>query len=112
MAKEFLLILILYLVVYVAREIKPLMEANIFDSIRTAVKTFTICAIDLTIYFFVFEIKLFQAKLKSDSANESVKQLRKIKKLRIVVIVTFLITSGFKIHTDAIRICGYKYCSK
>jgi hypothetical protein len=28
----------------------------------------------------------------------------------MVVIIVFIITSGFKVHTDAIRICGYKYC--
>jgi len=68
MAKEFLIILLLYLIVYVTREIKPLMEAEGFQSIRTGIKTFSICIIDLTMFYIVFEIKLFQAKLSSESA--------------------------------------------
>ena len=65
MSKEFVAILTLYSILHIAREIKPLVEEQTTKRIRTAIKTLSISAIDLSMYFLVFEIKLFQEKLSS-----------------------------------------------
>ena len=63
-------------------------------------------------YFLVFEIKLFQEKISSDTLQESKIRIAKIKTIRNFLLTIFIVTSAFKVHTDSLRICGYLYCAE
>jgi hypothetical protein len=62
-------------------------------------------------YFLVFEIKLFQEKISSDTLQESKRRISKIKTIRNFLLTIFIASSAFKVHTDSLRICGYHYCA-
>ena len=67
---------------------------------RTFINTTTICAIDLLLMFFVYEIAFFKAKLESNSHSEYVKTNKKLHRQKVILMILSVIVDVCKIYSD------------